>query len=117
MNRREFLKTLGAAAGSAAFANTALASIPDQAGAEVIGHGWEAAGNGWYRVWKTFRGNMHGGFSLDFGEEGLKITPDSHAHLTQDEDEEVTFSCFIKGPDAHKAIQNVEFLNEAKGND
>jgi hypothetical protein len=109
MNRREFLKTLGAAAGSAAFASTALAAIPDQAGAEVIDHGWEAAGNGGYRIWKTFRGNMQGGFLLDFGEGGLKITPDSHAHLTQDEGEEFVFSCFIKGPDAHKAVQNVEF--------
>ncbi len=117
MNRRDFLKSLAAAAGSAAFAQSALAAIPAPAESNVVGYGWEAAGNGWYRIWQTVRGNMSDGFSLSFGDEGLHLTPESRSQVQQSEVDEITFSCYVKGPAVQPAITRAEIWAEDKGDD
>ena len=117
MNRRDFLKSLAAAAGSAAFAQSALAAIPAPAESNVVGYGWDAAGNGWYRIWKIVRGNMSNGFSLSFGDEGLHLTPESRAKVQQSTVDEIMFSCYVKGPDVQPVIARAEIWAEDKGDD
>ena len=118
MNRRDFIKTLTAAAGSATFASTALAATDHFAdNLNVVYCGYEEAGNGWYRIWKTVRGNMSKGFNLDFGKHGLHITEENKACLSQIDDDLMTFSCYIKGPNVKPTLSKIEMWGEDKGND
>jgi hypothetical protein len=118
MDRRSFLKGLAAATGSSLFASTAIARLaPVPSEGNVIGYGYENAGNGFYRIWKTVRGNMNAGLSLSFGKDGLHVTPESRAMLSQTSDDEVTFSCYIKSPDVEPTIDIIEMWAEDKGDD
>jgi len=113
MNRRDFLKTLTAAAGTAVVGQTALAQLPVVEESNVTGYGWSEVGNGWYRVWKTFKGSMFN-CSINFGD-GLYLDEDSRAQLYQSDNQELTFSCYIKGVDPEEALNKVEVLSIDRG--
>ena len=118
MDRRSFLKGLAAATGCASFASMAFAHLTQAASeSNVIGYGYENAGNGFYRIWKTVRGDMNAGLSLSFGKDGLHVTPESRAMLSQTSDNEVTFSCYIKSPDVEPTLDRIEMWAEDKGDD
>lgn len=118
MNRRDFIKSLAAAAGSVAFADSALAAVDQSTDlSNVVSFGYEEAGNGWYRIWKTVRGDMSKGFSLHFGEQGLKLDEYNFAQMSQTGKDVMTFSCYVKGQDVKPTLAKVEMWAEDKGDD
>ena len=117
MNRREFFKGLTAAAGTVAVASSAVAAL-DVANVsiknDIVDYGYSDAGNGWYRVWKSWKGDynqmLKDGFTLDFGE-GLQLTPHSMAQLEQSGPERMSFSCYVKA-NPETVLDSVEIIGE-----
>ena len=111
MNRRRFLASLAASASSTIFASSALATINPQP--NTIDIGWEDNGDGWYRVWKPSSGTLTN-FSIDFGEEGLRLDADSRATVHQETEDTITFSCWVRKTTDFEKVRD---CNIGVGND
>ena len=127
MDRRGFLKGL-AAVGVTVATSPALAGLMNaREGEKVLSYGWDEAGNGWFRVWKTWAVDKSNGYSVDFGPVGMTFDENSRAKLAfnpqlensrpKGGEETMTFSCYVKAGDGANPIDHLSDIRVTGASD